>query len=245
MIFISKKNLNLSLTNKDALIIADIQKDFLLGGALGIKDSDQIIPALNDYIDLFKQVNAKIVASRDWHPPHHMSFKAQGGPWQPHAVQETEGAQFSPHLRLPKDATIVSKATDPAKEAYSVFEGTGLADLLQYQGITRVFIGGLTTDYCIVNSVVDARKAGFDVMVLADAVCGIDITPGDVDRAFKKMAESGAGQVTLADFPEPETLSSQENPQEATTDVPLVNREIKKRARMRARGSIREAREHR
>ncbi len=234
-----KKDLNLNITNKDILIIADVQKDFLPGGALGIKESDQIIPVLNDYIDIFKKAKAKIVASRDWHPPNHVSFKDQGGPWPPHCVQETDGAKFSPNLKLPKNVTIVSKATDPAKEAYSVFDGTGLADQLKAQGITRIFIGGLATDYCIVNSVEDAKNAGLASVVLADATCGIDVIPGDVDRAFEKMAANGAVQVTLADFPEPETLPIQENPQEATTDLTLVNHDIKKKARMRSKGSIR------
>jgi len=245
VIFILKKNIDLNITDKDVLIIADVQKDFLPGGALGIKNGDQIIPALNDYIDIFKKAKAKIVASRDWHPPNHVSFKEQGGQWSPHCVQETDGAQFSPNLKLPNDVTIISKATDPNKEAYSVFDSTGLADQLKAQGITRIFIGGLATDYCIVNSVVDAKNAGLDSVVLADATCGIDATPGDVDRAFKKMAANGAVQVTLVDFPELETPPIKENPHETTTDLTLVNKEIKRKARMRSKGTIKVPREGR
>ncbi len=236
---ILKKNINLTITEKDVLIIADVQKDFLPGGALGIEGGDQIIPVLNDYIDIFKQAKAKIIASRDWHPPNHISFIDQGGPWSPHCVQNTEGAEFSPSLKLPKDVTIVSKATDPSKEAYSVFDGTGLADQLKSQGIIRIFIGGLATDYCIVNSVIDANKAGFKSVVLADATCGIDVNPGDVDRAFQIMAANGAVEATLADFPEPELPSIQENQQEAATDTKITNHDIKRKARMRAKGSIR------
>jgi nicotinamidase/pyrazinamidase len=167
VVFVLKKNVNLNITSSDALIIADVQKDFLPGGALGIKDGDQIIPVLNEYITIFKEANAKVVASRDWHPSNHVSFQAQGGQWPPHCVQDTEGAQFSPNLKLPDIVTIVSKATDPNKEAYSVFDGTGLANQLISQGITRIFIGGLATDYCIVNSVLDAKKAGLDAVVLS------------------------------------------------------------------------------
>lgn len=242
-VLVLKKELNLDITNKDALIIADVQKDFLPGGALGIKNGNQIIPALNDYISIFKQANAKIIASRDWHPSNHMSFTAQGGPWPPHCVQNTEGAEFSPQLKLPANAMIISKATDPSKEAYSVFDGTGLTDQLKEQGITRVFIGGLATDYCVVNSVIDARKAGFETVVLLDAICGIDVTPGDIDRALETMANKGAVQVTLEDFPDPELTSNPDDSQEAAADIPLTQIEAKKKARMRPKGSVRVRRE--
>ncbi len=245
VVFVLKKNVNLNITSSDALIIADVQKDFLPDGALGIKDGDQIIPVLNEYITIFKEANAKVIASRDWHPSNHVSFQAQGGQWPPHCVQDTEGAQFSPNLKLPDIVTIVSKATDPNKEAYSVFDGTGLANQLISQGITRIFIGGLATDYCIVNSVLDAKKAGLDAVVLTDGVCGIDVNPGDVDKAFEKMAANGATQVNLADFPDPEILPIQDNPTENIVDEKIVNKEIKRKARMRSKGTIKVPREGR
>ncbi len=232
-----KKTLDLNLTNKDVLIITDIQKDFLPKGALPIKEGDLVIPALNEYAKMFKNAKAKIVASRDWHPKNHASFTTQGGPWPPHCVQDTEGAQFSPDLKLPQGTAIFSKATDPRKEAYSVFDGTGLGEELKTQGVSRIFIGGLATDYCVVNSVLDARKMGFEVVVLVDAIKGIDVNSGDVDRAFETMAKSGAKQVTLSDFPEPEPLQGVESPSDIQGERPLVKVAIKKKARMRPKGS--------
>jgi nicotinamidase/pyrazinamidase len=237
-----KKDLNLNLNNKDALIIADIQNDFLLGGALPIPKGDEIIPVLNEYAKIFSQTKAKIVSSRDWHPSNHMSFTTQGGRWPPHCVQETEGATFHPDLKLPKGTEIISKATDPAKEAYSVFDGTGLAEALKSQGVTRVFVGGIATDYCVVNTVRDALKLGYEAVLLADAIRGINVEKGDVDRAIELMLKSGAEQVTLADFPEPDALPDDINTGEATTDKPLSAIELKKKARMRPKGAYKQVR---
>jgi nicotinamidase/pyrazinamidase len=240
-----KKTLDLNLDSKDILIVADIQNDFLPGGALPIKEGDQIIPVLNEYAKMFNQANAKVLASRDWHPPKHISFIAQGGPWPPHCVKETEGAKFSPDLKLPEGVIVVSKATDSGKEAYSVFDGTELGEQSKSWGVKRIFIGGLATDYCVVNSVIDARKMGFDVAVLADATRGINVNPGDVDRAFETMSRSGATQVTLADFPELEPLSGVESPEEVEGDKPLGKSDVKKKARMRPKGSYKRVRSER
>ncbi len=239
------KTPELNLGSKDALIITDIQKDFLRGGALHVPDGDQIILVLNDYAKLFKAANATVIASRDWHPQKHMSFREQGGPWPPHCVQETEGASFSPDLKLPEGTTIISKATNPAKEAYSVFDDTGLEEQLKAAGVSRVFIGGLATDYCIVNSVLDATSMGFDVVVLSDAVRGIDVNPGDVNRAFETMRRNGAVLLTLTAFPEPEPLSGAVNPVDVDADKPLTAHYIKKKARMRPRGSYKQVRRER
>ena len=237
-----KKTLDLNISSMDALIIADIQNDFLPGGALPVDQGEQIIPVLNEYAKMFNKTDAKLVASRDWHPPKHISFTAQGGPWPPHCVQETEGAKFSPDLKLPKSTTIVSKATDSGKEAYSVFDGTDLGEQLKSWGVTRIFIGGLATDYCVVNSVIDAHKMGFDVVVLVDATRGINIKPSDVDQAFETMRRNGATQLTLADFPEPESLSGIESPEEDEGDKPLGKSDVKKKARMRPKGSYKQVR---
>jgi nicotinamidase/pyrazinamidase len=240
-----KKNLDLKLGSKDALIIADIQMDFLPGGALPVFEGDRVISVLTEYVQIFRKTNAKIIASRDWHPANHMSFKAQGGPWPPHCIQETEGAKFHPDLKLPKGTEIVSKATDPNKEAYSVFDGTGLADKLKSQGVTWVFVGGLATDYCIVNTVLDARKLGLDVVVLLDGSRGINVNPGDVDRAMDAMMKSGAEPITIADFPELEGLAGEENAAEVISDKPLSKVETKKKARMRPKGSYKQVRRER
>ncbi len=240
-----KKTLNLNLTSEDALIIADIQNDFLPGGALPVEQGDQIIPALNDYADIFAKAKAKVIASRDWHPPNHISFTDQGGPWPPHCIQNTPGAAFSSALKLPKNALTIFKASDPKKEAYSVFEETGLGDSLREQGVKRIFIGGLATDYCVVSSVLDARKLGFEVVVLADATRGINVKTGDVDAAFETMNEAGAIQVTLEDFLEPETLAIPEATEEVSADKPLGKFDEKKKARMRPKGSYKRVRAER
>lgn len=239
-----KKTATLNINSKDALIITDVQIDFLPGGALAVKAGDQIIPVINDYIKLFKKVNAKIVASRDWHPQNHMSFKAQGGPWPPHCVQESEGALFHPNLKLSDDVIVVSKATDFDKEAYSVFDGTDLADRLASANVTRVFVGGLATDYCILSSVLDAVKLGFDTVVLVDAIRGINLVPGDVDRALAAMTKGGAVQRTLDDFPEFTALPANDASEELM-DKPLSKVALKKKARMRSKGTYKQVRRER
>jgi nicotinamidase/pyrazinamidase len=240
-----KKNLNLNLGSTDALIITDIQNDFLPGGALPVKEGDLVIPVLNEYAKIFHKANAKIVASRDWHPANHVSFTSQGGPWPPHCVQDTEGARFSPNLKLPVSTEIISKATNPQKEAYSVFDSTGLGDRLKSGGVTRVFIGGLATDYCIVNSVLDARQMKLEVIVLADAIRGINLNQGDVDKALDTINQSGAIMLALGDFPEPEPLTGVESPADVEGDKPIVNHFVKKKARMRSRGSYKQVRRER
>jgi nicotinamidase/pyrazinamidase len=181
-----------------ALIIVDVQRDFCPGGALPVPRGDEVIPILNKYIRLFKEVGASIYATRDWHPPNHASFKAYGGTWPPHCVQGSRGAEFHPSLELSRDVRIISKAQEPWQEAYSAFEGTGLRDDLKGRNIWRVFIGGLATEYCVKSTVLDALKAGFETILLEDAVMGIDAEIGDVERAVKEMMEKGAKKATLS-----------------------------------------------
>ncbi|MFB3888751.1 MAG: nicotinamidase [Candidatus Bathyarchaeia archaeon] len=240
-----KKNLNLTPTSQDALIVTDIQLDFLPGGALPVAEGDLLVPVINDYVRIFEKAKSKVIASRDWHPANHMSFTAQGGPWPSHCVQDSDGAKFHPDLKLPKDVLVVSKATDPAKEAYSVFDGTGLAETLRSLGVTRLFFCGLATDYCVVNSVLDARRLGLDTFVLVDATRGINVKPGDVERALDAMVKNGAVLVSLADFPEPEVLVGDESPVEVAGDRPLLKVETKKKARMRPKGSYKRVRRER
>jgi nicotinamidase/pyrazinamidase len=175
-----------------ALLVTDIQNDFCPGGALAVPDGDKVIPLINQYIRLFQSQGATIVASRDWHPASHCSFKEQGGPWPSHCVQGSWGGQFHPALSLPPGCLIISKATDPTREAYSVFEGTPLAERLREAGSATIFITGLATDYCVKHTVLDARKLGFQTVVLCDAIRGIDATPGDSERAIRAMQDAGA-----------------------------------------------------
>jgi nicotinamidase/pyrazinamidase len=235
-----------SVKKTDALIIVDVQNDFCPGGALPVPDGDQVVPVLNDYIKIFSKANAKIFASRDWHPPNHISFKDQGGSWPPHCVQNTEGARFHPDLKLPEDATVISKAMDPKKEAYSAFDDTELAHELKKQGGARVFVGGLATDYCVKNTVLDARELGFEVVLLLDAIRGINAEPYDAAKAIDQMKKSGAEQVTLTDFPGPLEVPISGDPDaESLGERPLSKIETKKKARMRPRGPYKRIRTER
>jgi nicotinamidase/pyrazinamidase len=177
----------------DALIIVDVQNDFLPSGALAVPRGNTVIEPLNHCADVFERRGLPIFATRDWHPPDHCSFRPQGGPWPPHCIAGTAGAGFAPGLSLPWEARIVSKATRPDADAYSGFQGTDLAAQLKDLGCTRVFIGGLATDYCVRATALDARDAGFDVVVLEDAVKPVDAEPGDGQRAFQEMAAHGVG----------------------------------------------------
>ncbi|MEX0959367.1 MAG: nicotinamidase [Burkholderiales bacterium] len=176
----------------DALIVVDVQNDFLPGGALGVPDGDAVVPVLNRYIEHFEEQGLPVIATRDWHPENHVSFKARGGPWPPHCIAQTRGAQFGPGLKLPADARVVSKATTADEEAYSGFQGTQLAQDLREQNVKRVFVGGLATDYCVLNTVKDARKHGFDVVLLRDAIRPVEVKPGDGERAVTEMTDLGA-----------------------------------------------------
>jgi nicotinamidase/pyrazinamidase len=184
----------------DALLVTDIQNDFLPGGRLAVAGGDEVVPILNRYIDAFVARDLPVFATRDWHPPRHCSFHAQGGPWPEHCVAGTEGAEFASALKLPPGSTVISKATHPDREAYSSFQGTNLDSRLRAAGIRRIFIGGLTTDYCILNSVRDARGLGYEVFVLGDAVRAVDVQPGDGKRALDEMARVGAQRITLDDL---------------------------------------------
>ena len=230
-------NKTYNVTSSDALLITDVQKDFLPGGALPVPDGDEIIPVLNEYAKLFEDAKAHVFASRDWHPPNHCSFKQQGGPWPPHCVQNTRGAKFSPDLKLPEGTVVISKATDPERESYSVFDRTNFENELQMRGVRRLFVGGLATDYCVVNTVLDALKLGFKTVVLMDATLGINVKPGDVDRAVEKMLELGAEQATTADFPDTvDSLPLGEAEADAMEEKPSARAAEKKKARMRPKG---------
>mgnify|MGYP006280808527 CR=1 FL=1 len=180
----------------DALILVDMQNDFVSGGALPVPDGDAVVPILNRYIKRFHAHDLPVIATRDWHPPNHCSFREQGGPWPPHCVQGTRGAEFVPELDLPEDTTIISAADTPEHEAYSGFEGTDMADRLHQMGVKRLFVGGLATDYCVVNTVLDGLRQGFEVMLLEDAIRAIDVNPGDGDRAIREMQANGAQTIT-------------------------------------------------
>ena len=184
-----------------ALLIVDVQKDFCPGGALAVPDGDRVVPVLNDYLARACERGMPIYASRDWHPTVTSHFKAQGGEWPPHCVQLTDGASFHADLRLPPSTVVVTKGQDSDSPGYSALEGltpegqTLLAALHERQ-IGHLYVGGLATDYCVSQSVLDARRAGFDVTVLGDAIAGVDVRPGDSARALERMREAGAAVAT-------------------------------------------------
>ncbi len=181
------------LRASDALLIVDVQRDFCPGGALAVPDGDAVVPVLNQWIDAAQDAGAAIFASRDWHPPDHVSFLEQGGPWPSHCVAETTGAAFHPDLALPVSATVIDKGTDSQREAYSAFEGTDLAAQLQAAGIERLWVGGLALDYCVRASVLDARRiAGLPVQVILNATRAVEVQPGDGSRALDDMRSAGA-----------------------------------------------------
>ncbi len=172
-----------------ALVIVDFQNDFTPGGALAVPNGDAIAGKINelaasgDY-DL-------IVATRDWHPPDHGSFAAQGGPWPVHCVADTEGAQLHPALDESKVDVIVDKGQSPDTDGYSGFEGTDLESLLRDRGITQVTVVGLATDYCVKNTALDALRAGFQVTVDSSAVRGVEVQAGDSERALAEVRAAG------------------------------------------------------
>jgi nicotinamidase/pyrazinamidase len=188
----------MSLQTGDALLVVDVQNDFLPGGSLAVPGGDEVIPVLNHYLVTFEAHGLPIFATRDWHPPDHCSFHAQGGPWPIHCVAGTQGAEFAPGLQLPLSTSVISKATSSEQDAYSGFEGTELDSQLRRAGVKRLFVGGLATDYCVLNTVKDALALDYQVVHLVDATRAVNVHPENGHRALEEMAHLGALQESLA-----------------------------------------------
>lgn len=187
----------LEITDRDALILVDVQVDFCPGGALAVAEGDRIVPVLNRLLPRFRTV----VATKDWHPADHCSFQAQGGPWPPHCVQGTPGAEYHAGLELPAEVIHVRKACEADTECFDNFAGRpDLAAELTRRGIERVFVGGLATDYCVLNTVLGARQRGFEVIALLDAMRAVEVTEGDGQRALEEMRRAGAALVRAEDI---------------------------------------------
>ena len=183
----------------EALLIVDVQNDFCPGGALAVERGDSVVPVLNEYVE---KLRIPVYASRDWHPVKTEHFKEFGGRWPPHCIRETNGAAFHPDLKLPADTIVVTKGTHPTDDGYSAFEGVAadgraLAYVLRSNGIRKLYLGGLTTDYCVRSSALDALGEGFEVVLLTDAIQGINVKPGDADRAIEQVIRAGASTATL------------------------------------------------
>lgn len=174
----------------EALLIVDFQNDFTPGGALAVPHGDVLAGRINALAA--SGAYALVIATRDWHPADHGSFDTQGGAWPVHCVAGTPGAELHPALVRDAVDMVVDKGQDPATEGYSAFDGTGLTDLLRRRGIDAVTVVGLATDYCVCHTALDALSAGFQVTVHADAVAGVEVTPGDSERALTDLAAAGA-----------------------------------------------------
>ncbi len=187
---------------KKALLVVDVQNDFCPGGSLGIPEGDKIIPAVNKYIKIFSKKKLPIFATRDWHPIRTKHFKDFGGRWPLHCVHNSTGAAFHPKLKLPKEVILLYKGMDPEKDSYSAFQaedekGRSFLNLLKILSIKEIYIAGLATDYCVKFSTHDAIKQGFKVKILMDAIQGVNLKPGDSERAIKEMVALGAKKIAL------------------------------------------------
>lgn len=171
----------------DALIVVDVQNDFCAGGALPVPDADAVVGPINQLM----QTVPFVVATRDWHPRQHKSFREQGGPWPVHCVQETGGAELHPRLHTSQIDAVVDAGSEPDHEGYSGFEHTELERLLRDQGVDTVHVAGLALDYCVKATALDARRAGFDVVLHQQATRAIDAQPGDAERALSELRDAG------------------------------------------------------
>lgn len=179
-----------ALTPTDALIIVDVQNDFMPTGSLPVPGGDAILPAVNAWIDAAVSAGALVVVSRDWHPPDHSSFKENGGFWPAHCVQGTPGADFHPDMRVPPDAMLVTKGDRPELDQYSDFEQTTLAIDLRERGVKRVLVCGLAQDVCVKATVLDALKHGFITHVIASGTRALGRESGE--ESLKTMRRAGA-----------------------------------------------------
>lgn len=181
----------MSESKRKALIIADVQNDFCPGGTLAVPHGDEIIPRLNELIKRFLYEDDVVVKSRDWHPPDTNHFVTHGGTWPVHCVQNTHGAEFHADLLDDPRIIVISKGLGNG-DNYSAFDGTNLAAILNDLNVDEIWVGGLATDYCVKNTVLDGLNAGFTVVGLTDAMRAVDLRPGDGDRAIEMMRQAGA-----------------------------------------------------
>ena len=177
---------------KKALIVVDVQNDFCPGGSLAVLSGDEVVAPLNELMKEFLDRGEPVFKTRDWHPGATKHFAAYGGTWPVHCVQDTPGAEFRAGLIDDPRITIISKGTDESADGYSGFDGTNLARLLRERGVAEVWVGGLATDYCVKHTVLDARREGFAVKALADAMRAVNLNPNDGRQAIEEMRAAGA-----------------------------------------------------
>ena len=176
---------------KRALIVVDVQNDFCPGGSLAVERGDEVVAPLNGLIEEFLSRGEPVYKSRDWHTATTKHFAAYGGTWPVHCVQGTRGAEFHAGLLDDPRVRVVSKGLGD-EDNYSAFDGTTLAEELRREGVGEVWVGGLATDYCVKQTVLDALRAGFRVRALSDAMRAVNLQPGDDRRALEEMRAAGA-----------------------------------------------------
>ncbi len=181
----------MSTQSKQALIVVDVQNDFCPGGTLAVAHGDEVVAPLNELIDEFLERGDPVYKSRDWHPPETKHFQKHGGTWPVHCVQNTHGAEFHPQLKDDPRIHVISKGLGDT-DCYSAFDETDLVSQLRKEGVEEVLVGGLATDYCVKNTVLDARKHGFKVKALQNAMRAVELNPGDGERAIEEMKAAGA-----------------------------------------------------
>jgi nicotinamidase/pyrazinamidase len=167
--------------------MVDMQNDFTPGGALAVADGDAVIEPIN-------RLAAKapfVVATRDWHPRDHGSFELNGGIWPVHCVQGTRGAELHPDIDAGQIDVVVDTGRTPDLEGYSGFEGTDLEQLLRDHGVDKVHVAGLALDYCVKETALDAKRAGFDVVLHRNATRAVEVEPGDAERAMRELIDAG------------------------------------------------------
>ncbi|MGC9258292.1 isochorismatase family protein [Desulfurella sp.] len=191
--------MKVSITSKDALILVDIQNDFCVG-SLAVPNACDIINSANSYIEFFEKNNRPVFATRDWHPKNHSSFKEFGGIWPIHCIQNTDGSMFYKDLKLTDETIVISKGTNPDKDAYSGFDGTDLNEKLNNLNIRRLFIGGLATDYCVKATILDALSFNYTTFFLHDASKAVNLKPDDEALSINEMLKAGAILIDLNDL---------------------------------------------
>lgn len=189
----------MNLTDKDALVIVDVQNDFCPGGSLAVPTGDEVARTMTRTAAAFSARGGRVFATQDWHPAGHSSFVESGGPWPPHCVQGSRGSELHPDLHLPDGYVNIKKGSDPEVDAYSGFLDSDLEEQLKAAGVARVFVGGLATDYCVLNTVLDARRIGFETYLLSDGIGAVDVEDGDGERAIGQMVNAGAISVTVSE----------------------------------------------
>lgn len=191
---------DITLNSYDSLVIVDLQNDFLSGGSLVVPLGDEIVPVVNCYIECFCQQSLSIFATQDWHPADHCSFKPHGGLWPVHCVADTPGADFPSDLKLTPSVKSIHKACVQDQEAYSGFDRTALHQQLKRLSITRLFICGLATDYCVLETVREALVLGYKVFLLVDAIRAVNIHPADGEKAIATMQKLGAQTLLVSNI---------------------------------------------